>query len=231
MLPAANRSVTRPELKRVLLESLAVCALGAALGLAANYLSPRGLSLSRNYFPQATRPAPATAALPSPDLRSLGESNVAVAANPAAAPGPRESVSTAHARLAEKGLAPIETREALRLFRDPEYDQELIIFVDARDDRHYQQGHVPGAYQFDRYRPERYLPEVMPACLNAKQVVVYCAGGDCEDSEFAALALRDAGVPAERLLVYAAGFNAWVADKLPVETGDRRSGTLKGGTE
>ena len=56
--------------------------------------------------------------------------------------------------------------------------------------------------------------------------MVYCTGGDCEDSEFSAVMLRDAGIPAERLQVYAGGFTEWTALGRPVETGPRNSGAI-----
>jgi 3-mercaptopyruvate sulfurtransferase SseA len=128
------------------------------------------------------------------------------------------------ARLREKGLQVVDSKQAHELFQDPRFAQGLIVFVDARNDEHYQQGHIPGAWQFDRYHPENYLPAVLPACQLAQQVVVYCAGGDCEDSEFAAVFLRDsAQIPGEKLYVFAGGWNEWTERRLPVETGGRKS--------
>lgn len=128
------------------------------------------------------------------------------------------------ARLREAGLRVVDDAEVVRLFQDPRRTQELIVFVDARDERHFREGHIPGAHPFDRYRPEEYLPNLLPVCQTAEEIVVYCTGGDCEDSEFAALALRDAGVPVERLAVYVGGIAAWQTLGQPVETGDRGSG-------
>ena len=54
-----------------------------------------------------------------------------------------------------------------------------------------------------------------------------CNGGTCEDSEFAALSLRDAGVPSNKLFVYIGGFAEWVTNGLPVELGPRKSGRLQ----
>ena len=118
------------------------------------------------------------------------------------------------------------SNEVTALFRDPRHDQGLVAFIDARDDAHYQAGHIPGAWQFDHYRAEAYLPAVLPVCMNAQQVVVYCNGGTCEDSEFAAVLLRDAGVPRTSLFVYVGGITEWKSNGLPVETGARRSGQL-----
>jgi len=126
----------------------------------------------------------------------------------------------------QRGLQLLARNEVVTLFRDPRYQQGLVVFVDARNDQHYQEGHIPGARQFDHYRAENYFATVLPACLPAQQVVVYCTGGNCEDSEFAAAILRDAGVPAANLFVYAGGITEWTTNGLPVETGARGSGQL-----
>ena len=66
----------------------------------------------------------------------------------------------------------------------------------------------------------------MPVCRKAEQIVVYCNGGDCDDSETAALLLRDMGIPNQKLFVYGGGIAEWKANGLPVETGARNSGIL-----
>ena len=130
--------------------------------------------------------------------------------------------------LAEKGLQGLESDKAEQLFQDPRYQSDQIIFIDARDDKHFDEGHIPGAYQLDRFRPEAYLPAVLPACTRAEQVVVYCNGGACEDSLFAAEMLRDNGlVKNEKLFVYTGGIADWQAKGRPVETGARKSGVMK----
>jgi rhodanese-related sulfurtransferase len=207
------------ELKLVLLEALVVAAIGLAVALLANMVSPRGLSLTRNYFPSS--------GTTHGKIGGIANSNVnaVVPATNGAGQSAREIVA---ARLKDKGLQPIDGPEATQLFRDPQYELESIVFIDARDDRHYSEGHIPGAYQFDRYYPEKHLPAVLPVCLNATKIVVYCTGGDCEDSEFAALTLKDAGAPLERIVVYAGGMTEWAANGLPVEIGERKSGTMRG---
>ncbi len=114
----------------------------------------------------------------------------------------------------------------VELFHDLRYEQGLVILVDARDDAHYQAGHIPGAWQFDHYHPEQYLPAVLPVCLNAQKVVVYCTGGACEDSEFAAIMLREAGVPRDSLFVYTGGITEWMTNGQPLESGARGSGVV-----
>ncbi|HVV73715.1 MAG TPA: rhodanese-like domain-containing protein [Verrucomicrobiae bacterium] len=207
---ANQRGVVRLSL---LLETLVVAAIGMGLALAANSLSPRGLSLTRNYFPGGHA---ATLAAPS------GTNDAAHAAS-AGAPGPQAVLA---AQLRQEGLGLADSNEVVRLFHDPRTQQGQVIFIDARDDEHYTQGHIPGAYQLDYYHPGTYLATVLPMCQIAQQIVVYCNGGDCEDSKHTAVFLRDAGVPGTKLLVYAGGIGEWTTNGLPVETGARNSGVL-----
>lgn len=208
----------KSETKRTLREGVLVAVAGLLFAFAANALSPRGLALSRNYFPTAA-----------PVARPLASSQ-APATNP---PTPAvtglapASTNLLIARLQAKGLQLAESNQVIQHFRDPRYEQELIVFIDARDDRHYQAGHIPGAYQFDHYRAENYIATVLPVVQTAQQIVVYCLGGDCEDSEFAALTLAGAGIPMDRMLIYGGGMAEWITNGLPVEVGERKSGQLR----
>lgn len=184
-------------LKAVVFEAILLAVAGVLFALAANALSPRGLRIARNYFPGAPVSAPTVAVAP-------------------------DSIA---ARLQQHGLKLGTSNDVIHLFRDPAYEQGLIVFVDARNDHAYELGHVPGAWQLDRYRPENYLPAVLPLCLNAQKIVVYCNGGSCEDSEFAAIMLREAGIPNDNILVYGGGISEWT-NAMPFEIGARGSGQV-----
>ena len=160
----------RPGAGKIVAQAFLVIVCGTAVALTANFISPRGLSLTRNYFPTVAKP----------ESRSVVPAVTTPSTTPSALPKAD----------AKPGVATLTTAQALELFRDPNYDAELIVFVDARADRHYEGGHIPAAYQLDRYYPERHLATVLPACLNALRVVVYCTGGECEDSHFAAQLLQ-----------------------------------------
>ena len=202
--------------RTILFEAALVAVAGLIFALAANTLSPRGLRLGRNYFPGSGGPSPAPLARAAP-------------ANPPGRPLDTNVASASEAalqRLKQNGLQPIASNDVVALFGDPRHEQGLVAFIDARNDEHYQAGHIPGAWQFDHYHAETFLPVVLPVCMNAQQVVVYCTGGTCEDSEFAAIMLRDAGVPRTSLFVYVGGITEWKAHGRPVETGASRSGQL-----
>jgi rhodanese-related sulfurtransferase len=195
---------------------------GALLAFAANWLAakltrhasaPLGLELTRNYFPETKAPVPLAPSTnnPPPNV-SPGQTNSAL--------------ELLAARLHALGLRLADSNQVLRLFHDPRCEQNLVVFIDARDSEQYQQGHIPGAYLFNHYHPENYFPSVLPVCQLAQDIVVYCHGGDCEDSEFAATMLHDAGIT-NNLFVYSGGISEWSTNGLPVEIGERKSGQMQ----
>jgi rhodanese-related sulfurtransferase len=206
----------RQPVGNVLVETLLVAVIGAAFAFGANLISPRGLALTRNYFPAGiSRPAPAATGVGSP--RGVASTNP-----PAISPA-----QLLAARLKEQGLQSIDGRQAAQLFHDPRFQQGNIAFIDARDEQHYREGHIPGACDFDPYYPEKYFSTALPVCQAAEQIVVYCNGGDCDDSESAAILLRDVGIVNRKLFIYTGGITEWTTNGLPVEIGGRNSGNLR----
>jgi len=193
-------------------ETVVLGIAGITLALAANALSPRGLKLTRNYAPGSAL-AGSHSILPA----EFGTNGLR----------PSEILER---QFQAEGLQLADHALAARLFTDPRRERGLIVFVDARDDEHYRSGHIPGAFQLDHYRPETYLAAVLPASQAAEQIIVYCKGGSCEDSEQTAIFLRDAGVPKEHLFVYAGGWDEWKASHMPIETGERNSGQVRNDT-
>jgi rhodanese-related sulfurtransferase len=212
--PQPNGTASRRSaLKAGLLEAVFVALAGAALALVANAVSPRGLALTEDYFPKAAPVLPAPVAITNPPVVVGSATNVlTVLTNDPVA-----------ARLKAASLEMVNLDSMQQLFRDPRYAQQQIVFVDARSDDLYKAGHIPSAWQLDHYRAANYLTNVLPVCLKAERVVVYCIGSECEDSEFTAILLRNNGVPNTNLSVFAGGFTEWSAKKLPIETGARAS--------
>ena len=187
-----------------------VAVVGIALAFGANLISPRGLSLTRNYFPTGISRPPAAMH--------------AVASTNASAPSASQLLAK---QLNEHGLQSVDGRQTAQLFHDPRYQQGGIVFIDARDEQHYREGHIPGACEFDPYYPEKYFPTVLPVCRKAEQIVVYCNGGDCDDSESAAVLLREVGIANQKLFIYTGGIPDWITNGLPVEVGERNSGKFR----
>ena len=206
----------RPAARWLLLEAALVVAIGTLFAFAANQVSPRGLALTRNYFPQGTGRLVSANPPAGRPHNTTGTNSVAF-----------DPAQLLAAELQEKGLQLIDRDQAMQLLQDPRLKSNLVVFIDARDEQRYRDGHIPGAYEFDPYRPEKYFDAVLPVCKAAEQIVVYCNGGDCDDSETAAILLRDIGIANQKLLVYGGGISEWVTNGLPVETGERNSGNLR----
>ena len=90
--------------------------------------------------------------------------------------------------------------------------REGVLFLDARRTKDYELGHLRGARAFSVWESD--VDEKTLALLgegrDAKQpVVLYCSGGECEDSHMLAQKLFGAGF--NNLLVYRGGFPDWVS--------------------
>ncbi|MGQ0553460.1 MAG: rhodanese-like domain-containing protein [Planctomycetota bacterium] len=196
-----------------LAEAVLLGAAGLGLGLLANKLSPQGLNLERDYFPRAehadaTGTALGTGPAPTPAVQPEVASD---------APAQDPVLAAALARLSAKGLQALLFDEVLALHQDPLREAGAYLFLDARTAETYAEGHLPGALLFDRYRIDRDLPAVLAASAGTLRIVIYCHGGECEDSEFAALMLRDFLSDPSVLAIYAGGYAEWTARGQAVE--------------
>lgn len=192
------------------LQIVLIVATGVLVGWVGNALSPRGLDLSRDYFPAlpvATTTNSAVLVQP-PGADSVSAEATTAAAIPNHTPSPSFG-------------------DVLGWLQSAEAADGRLIFIDARTQALFEEGHIPGAYLLDRFYPEQGLPEVLPAAMAAERIIVYCTGGDCEDSEYAALMLQEAGVPVERIMVYSGGITEWQESRGPVEIGQRLSGVQR----
>jgi rhodanese-related sulfurtransferase len=237
----------------VLVEALIVVAVGLCVALGANGLRADGLQLDRDYFPTSIETPTASDDQPAGTAVTVGltpfdEQPI----EPLALDAPAQEtapvdVTPAHAesdsppgadvdglepevvaRLAAKGLVAVGHAATVELWRDPMFQEyEATLFLDARREEQYAEGHIPGARHFDPFYPERFLDTLMPVLASSMMVVVYCAGGECDDSESAALFLLNIGaVQPGQLSIYAGGMHAWTDAQLPVELGERGSGEM-----
>jgi len=98
-----------------------------------------------------------------------------------------------------------------------------ILFLDARRTSVYEQGHIPGARPFSVWESDvddkvnKLLSERPDAKDQNLPIVIYCSGGDCEDSHM--LAQKLWGVGFNNAYVYKDGFPDWQKRGEPVHTG------------
>lgn len=120
---------------------------------------------------------------------------------------------------AKHDFQPIAYDAVAALLEDPGTEAGLTVFLDARSDHDYEDGHIPGAVQCSPYQVEQYWDNVAPLVEGAMKIVVYCGGGDCDDSIFMCRELQYQDIPPEAIYLYEGGWEEWTANGGPVETG------------
>jgi rhodanese-related sulfurtransferase len=97
------------------------------------------------------------------------------------------------------------------------------LFLDARRTSVYEQGHIAGARTFSVWEADvddkvnKLYEERNDPRAQLQPIVIYCSGGDCEDSHM--LAQKLWGVQFNNLYVYKDGFPDWQKRGGPVKTG------------
>ena len=95
------------------------------------------------------------------------------------------------------------------------FDNGNVLFVDARSQDNYADGHIPGAVSF----PVGQFDEQIESFLNQNSpdtfIVTYCSGRTCEDSHNLARMLSDVGFT--HISIFIDGFPGWEAQGFPIE--------------
>lgn len=91
------------------------------------------------------------------------------------------------------------------------------LVLDARPELFHRVGHVPGALALPRDDFDNYYRQHQTSLEKDKSqvLVVYCSGGDCEDSELVETALRKLGYT--RISIFHGGWGEWTQAGLPEE--------------
>jgi len=98
-----------------------------------------------------------------------------------------------------------------------------VLFLDARRTSVYEQGHIPGARPFSVWESDidekvnKLFAERSDPRDQNLPIVIYCSGGDCEDSHM--LAQKLWGIQFNNVYVYKDGFPDWQKRGQPVHTG------------
>jgi rhodanese-related sulfurtransferase len=112
------------------------------------------------------------------------------------------------------GMKEIKTDIAKRLF-----DMKAAIFIDARPEDHYMEGHIAGAQNIYESEWQSHIPELVKIPRD-QLIVTYCGGGDeCELSHDLAKDLQSIGF--KKVVVYTGGIKDWTAKKYPVQSAQK----------
>ena len=102
-------------------------------------------------------------------------------------------------------------------------DQGSVTFVDARPRHYYAAAHIPGAMNLPAADAEGLFDMQSLPIPPGGQVITYCDGGACEQSEYLGLLLRERDV-CQQVRVLDGGWQAWVAAEAPTVAGPSRFG-------
>jgi rhodanese-related sulfurtransferase len=218
--------------KRALLDIGLLGVLSIAIGFGVNAVRERGaIKPTKNYFEKTAQ----TPSQPKPASRSTGEvspptpnltttppttgTTTAAATITHDAPKQPETAPVENTKHIQHDYQEINFGELVKVFQDPATTQGLNLFVDARKPDLYEEGHIPGAIQCDPYEPDDALNGIVARVSGVERVIVYCGGGDCEDSIFMCRELLDAAVPYDSIFLYPGGWNEWSANQMPAQAG------------
>ena len=98
-----------------------------------------------------------------------------------------------------------------------QYNSGAVNIVDARPERFYREGHIPGAFHLDFGDFQGGPPEKMEM-LRGLPAIIYCSGGDCDASHKVKMMLERYGF--QDLYVFVPGMPAWEEAGLPVESAE-----------
>jgi len=199
---------------------IALAVIGAAV---ANLAAPKERKLP--WVGSYARALETTA--PVPSSAGTRPASETAAASPAPAPAPAASASAASpagapAAGASTRFPPHPDKASVEISGD---DAEALhregrLFLDARRTSVYADAHIAGARTFPVWesdidgRVKAFFEEGLDQ--NAP-IVIYCSGGDCEDSHMLAEKLYMVGFNA--LYIYKDGFPGWTKRGLPVSKG------------
>ncbi len=132
---------------------------------------------------------------------------------------PPQQLSGKKAKQPDHPYQEMSFEEAADIYEDPNTELGVNVFIDARNDGDFVAGHIVGALQCDRYRIEDYIDEVMEAARQAEKVIIYCNGGQCDDSKAVCGELIQRGIPFYNVFLYSGGWEQWKANMMPSDTG------------
>ena len=202
------------------LEAATLIVAAAVCALTANAVASRERKLA--VVPTvAPKPAPRPSVGPPPSAAVVQPPPTAAAEGGGAPPRtkPRTPAKPAHE------FRPHPDKPYIEIHYDDvvALDASGALFLDARRTSVYEQGHIAGARPFSVWESDidekvnKLFAERGDPRDQDKPIVVYCSGGDCEDSHM--LAQKLWGIAFNNVYVYKDGFPDWQAHRGAIHTG------------
>jgi rhodanese-related sulfurtransferase len=222
--------------RRFFLEAATLIAAAVVCAFVANAFASRErkvtvVSATATAAPPAVQPKtvapPPVVPAPSPQPTTTTVAPVTTATTTTPHPAPRATLSPPAGRGQGEGRAfnPHPDKPYIELHGDDveALHKQGVLFLDARRTSVYEQGHIPGARPYSVWEADidekvnKLFAERSDPKDQNLPIVVYCSGGDCEDSHM--LAQKLWGIQFNNVYVYKDGFPDWQKRGLPVHTG------------
>ena len=107
----------------------------------------------------------------------------------------------------DQGIKEVSLKIVKELF------EKNILFVDARAEEHYLNGHIPGAICSDNF--DSLLVGIESKINNDSFFVVYCSDDECGSSEELSYQLLDEGFT--NIYLFKGGWKQWIENKMAIE--------------
>lgn len=225
--------------RKHILEAVTLIVAAVVIALVANAFASRERKLvvvsnTTSSTPRTTprpepAPVPTTTTAPEPAPVSAPKSSTQAPMTPTPSRPtplqPTKSVKQAMLNAPAKEFNPHPDKPYIELHGDDvaALHSKGVLFLDARRTSVYEQGHIPGARPFSVWESDvddkvnkLYAERPDPKDQNLP-IVIYCSGGDCEDSHM--LAQKLWGIGFNNAYVYKDGFPDWQKRGEPVHTG------------
>jgi rhodanese-related sulfurtransferase len=110
--------------------------------------------------------------------------------------------------------------QAAELYNDPMTLAGAYLWLDARSQEAFERGHIAGARHCDPKYIQNFV-SLQPDVMAAQRVIVYCHGGECEDSLELADLLAHGGwvLDPSMIAIYKGGWEEWSQKQMPTATG------------
>ena len=99
-----------------------------------------------------------------------------------------------------------------------EFQASHTLFLDARSEFDYKQGHIKGALNLPFEEFDDFYPKVASKLPKDKTIIAYCDGTECELSLFLTRILREKGY--QDLKIFFGGWAVWEEADLPIGKGE-----------
>jgi rhodanese-related sulfurtransferase len=96
------------------------------------------------------------------------------------------------------------------------YDSGLAVFVDARSEDYYNEGHIKGAVSLPLGNADALIDTIKKNILPGTYLITYCSGRECDDSHQLAQYLLENGY--SNVSVFIDGYPGWAAKGYPIDT-------------